>query len=219
MKSGVVVGATGNIGKALQKSLMASYILDPLWLGDSRPRVQNENAFDLIPNQTNLGIYAAGINVVKPLEDMSNSDWDSVFEINVTAAFRFAKAMERKFPDDGSGVLVFISSIMSTHPYPNRLAYASSKGAIESLTKALAVEANGKFSTFGIRLGHIDALMSTTKTNPKLLEKVKSLSPGNELTQPREVADLIRDLIPHARLINGAIIDADRGYTINRWPL
>ena len=219
MKSAVVVGATGNIGKALQQSLNGDYLLDPLWLGDSRPRVGDENAFNQLPLSVDVGIYAAGINVVKPLDQMSDAEWDSVFEINVSAAFRFARAIESKFPEDGSGVLVFISSIMSTHPYPNRLAYASSKGAIESFARALAVEANGKFSTFCIRLGHIDALMSTTKTNPELLKRVKILSPGNELTQPQEVANLIRDLIPHAKLINGSIIDADRGYTINRWPL
>ena len=107
MKSAVVVGATGNIGKALQQSLNGEYLLDPLWLGDSRPRVGDEKAFNQLPLSVDVGIYAAGINVVKPLEQMSDAEWDSVFEINVSAAFRFARAMESKFPEDGSGVLVF----------------------------------------------------------------------------------------------------------------
>ena len=219
MKTDVVVGDTGNIGKALQDSLANEYELDQMWLGERRPRISNPNAFHELPKTVHLAIYAAGVNKVQTLEETTDLDWEEVIEINLSGAFRFSRAVAQRFPKDGSGVLVFISSIMSTHPYPNRLAYSSSKGAIESLTKALAVEAEGEFSTFAIRLGHINALMSTTKTNPKLLDEVKRLSIDKTLTEPSEVANFISSLLPFAGLINGTTIEADRGYTLNRWPL
>lgn len=219
MKTAVLVGATGNIGKALQDSLAHEFELDQTWLGQKRPRISNPDAFNELPKTVHLAIYAAGINKVQTLKETTDRDWEEVIDVNLSGAFRFARAVAQKFPKDGSGVLVFISSIMSTHPYPNRLAYSSSKGAIESLTKALAVEADGKFSTFAIRLGHINALMSTTKTNPKLLDEVKRLSIDKSLSEPSEVADFITSLLPFAGLINGTTIEADRGYTSNRWPL
>jgi NAD(P)-dependent dehydrogenase (short-subunit alcohol dehydrogenase family) len=164
-----------------------------------------------------LAVFAAGINDISPLGQTSNESWDRVVDVNLSAAFRFAKSMESRLVE-GSGKLIFISSIMATHPYPNRLAYAASKGGLESLTRALAIEADGRFSTIAIRLGHVDALMASTKTNPKILEEVKELTPGKSLTSPKEVADLIAGILPSIKLLNGSIIDADRGYTLNRWP-
>lgn len=219
MKTAVLVGATGNIGKALQNSLANEFALDQTWLGEKRPRISNPDAFHELPKTIHLAIYAAGVNKIQTLEETTDRDWDEVIDINLSGAFRFARAAAQRFPKDGSGILVFISSIMSTHPYPNRLAYSSSKGAVESLTKALAVEAAGEFSTFAIRLGHINALMSTTKTSPKLLDEVKRLSIDQKLSEPSEVANFITSLLPFAGLINGTTIEADRGYTINRWPL
>lgn len=219
MKTAVLVGATGNIGKALQNSLANEFALDQTWLGEKRPRISNPDAFHELPKTIHLAIYAAGVNKIQTLEETTDRDWDEVIDINFSGAFRFARAAAQRFPKDGSGILVFISSIMSTHPYPNRLAYSSSKGAVESLTKALAVEAAGEFSTFAIRLGHINALMSTTKTSPKLLDEVKRLSIDQKLSEPSEVANFITSLLPFAGLINGTTIEADRGYTINRWPL
>lgn len=219
MKTAVVVGATGNIGRALQDSLANEYELDQMWLGEKRPRISSPDAFHGLPKTVHLAIYAAGVNKVQTLEETTDRDWEEVIEVNLSGAFRFARAVAQRFPKNGSGVLVFISSIMSTHPYPNRLAYSSSKGAIESLTKALAVEAEGEFSTFAVRLGHINALMSTTKTNPRLLDEVKRLSIDKRLSEPSEVAKFISSLLPFAGLINGTTIEADRGYTLNRWPL
>lgn len=219
MKKAVVVGATGNIGRALQDSLADEYELDQMWLGEKRPRISSPDAFHELPKTVHLAIYAAGVNKVQTLEETTDRDWDEIIDVNLSGAFRFARAVAQRFPKNGSGVLVFISSIMSTHPYPNRLAYSSSKGAIESLTKALAVEAEGEFSTFALRLGHINALMSTTKTNPRLLDEVKRLSIDKTLSEPLEVAKFISSLLPFAGLINGTTIEADRGYTLNRWPL
>ena len=219
MKTAVVVGATGNIGRALQDSLANEYELDQMWLGEKRPRISSPDAFHELPKTVHLAIYAAGVNKVQTLEETTDRDWEEVIDVNLSGAFRFARAVAQRFPKNGSGVLVFISSIMSTHPYPNRLAYSSSKGAIESLTKALAVEAEGEFSTFAVRLGHINALMSTTKTNPRLLDEVKKLSIDKTLSEPSEVAKFISSILPFAGLINGTTIEADRGYTLNRWPL
>ena len=62
--------------------------------------------------------------------------------------------------------------------------------------------------------------MKTTKTNPKLLRKVKKYTPLNKLMSPQEVAKYINFLaLGGCKSVSGSTTDMDSGYTINRWPL
>ena len=49
--------------------------------------------------------------------------------------------------------------------------------------------------------------------------KLRELSIDISLSESSEVANFTTSLLPFAGLINGTTIEADRGYTINRWPL
>jgi 3-oxoacyl-[acyl-carrier protein] reductase len=219
MKKALVVGATGTIGSAIVQSLQTrDYSIQEEWNSKTRPDLSEENAFDEISSDLEVAIYAAGINVISPVEEMSISEWREVLDINLTAAFRFSKAIIKNLGGRKTKI-VFISSIMAMHPYPNRAAYSASKVALESLTRSLAVESRGRYSAMTIRLGHINKLMATTNTALELLPAVKLSTPDNNLTSPREVGELIADLIPHVPLLNGSILEADRGYSINIWPL
>ena len=110
---------------------------------------------------------------------------------------------------------------MTTHPYPYRSAYASSKSGLEGLTRALAVEwGRYKISTHCIRLGHLSGLMKTTPSNPQLLEAVRLLTPSKKLIDPIDVAKYILWLAEDgSKSVSGSVIDFDPAYTINRWPL
>ena len=219
MKSALVVGATGTIGSALCRRLaLDGFSIAPEWISKSRPDLSSEEAFASIPDDLDVAIFAAGVNAICPVDELSILDWNHVVDINLSSAFRFAQKVIRNIRNQNPKI-VFISSIMANHPYPDRTAYAAAKGGLESLCRALAVESRGRYSTIAVRLGHIDRLMASTVASANLLPAVRELSPDKTLTSPEEVANLIVDILPHMSLINGAIIDADRGYTINRWPL
>jgi NAD(P)-dependent dehydrogenase (short-subunit alcohol dehydrogenase family) len=167
-----------------------------------------------------LAVYVAGINLVKPVHQVTDEEFDQVMNVNLRGAFLFARAAFQGLKTT-KGTFVTISSMNSHFPYPNRAAYCTSKAALEGLTKALAVEwAEHGISTHAIRLGPLNKLMKTTKANPLILEAVKNRLPQHELIPPEAVAHYIVMLGSGvARWMTGAVIDFDAGFTLNVYPL
>lgn len=221
-KTAVVLGATGNLGKAVCKTLkQANFNLDPQWLDEKRPDVAKASSYSDLPKKIHAVIYLAGINRIKEPEKISESDWDEVMDVNLKGAFLCAQAAFPAMKAARNSCFIVISSIMVTHPYPGRLAYAASKAGLEAITRSLAVEW-GKYgiATHALRLGHLDGLMRTTVTNHELLDTVKNVSPLQRLISTEEVANYILWLVQGGcHSISGSIIDFDPAYTINRWPL
>ena len=221
-KTAVIVGATGNVGRAVCKVFTeAGYELDAQWLSASRPDVTKAESFKNLPQKIDTVIYLAGINRVKKPEEFSESDWDEVLDVNLKGAFLCAQAAFPAMKANGQASFIVISSIMVTHPYPGRLPYAVSKGGLEAMTRSLSVEwGQYGIATHALRLGHVDGLMKTTVTNPKLLDTVKQKTPLNRLIDPLEVARYILWLAQGGcHSVSGSVADFDSGYTLNRWPL
>lgn len=221
-KTAVVIGATGNLGNAVCRALSdAGYRIDPIWAATDHPDATDPRAYDRLPKRINAAIYLAGINRVAPAAQLTEADWDMVMNVNLKGAFLFAQKAFPALKATGSSCLIGISSIMVTHPYPQRLAYTASKAGLEGLIKALAVEwGEYGISTHALRLGHLSGLMKSTVTNPALLDAVKSHTPSGRLVGPEEVAKYIVWLAEGGcASVSGSVIDFDPAYTINRWPL
>jgi NAD(P)-dependent dehydrogenase (short-subunit alcohol dehydrogenase family) len=221
-KTAVVVGATGNLGQAICKQLQqAGFMVDPQWLMATRPDVRHAEAYTHLPEKIDMAIYLAGYNHVSKAEDLSETDWDKVLDINLKGAFLFAKAAFPALKAAAHASFVVVSSIMVTHPYPGRIAYAAAKAGLEAMTRTLAVEwGQYGIATHALRLGHIDGLMKSTTTAPGLLDAVKSHSPLGQLITPEEVASYMLWLAQGGcQSISGSVIDFNPGYTINRWPI
>ena len=193
MKQAVVVGATGLLGKAVCEELRGNgYSIDPTWLGANRPDVTKLTAFDNLPEKIDLAIYLAGINHIEPAVSFSDEDWQRVIDINLSGAFRFARAAFKGLSAVNESHLIFISSIMATHPYPHRVAYASAKAGIEGLTRSLAVEwGEAGISVNAIRLGHLDGLMRSSAVSANFLDAVKAATPNGKIISPYTAAKYI----------------------------
>src|SRR5205085_429576 len=81
----------------------------------------------------------AGIEMEKPLTELTVADWDLVLNVNLRGAFLLTQAAVPLFPESG-GAIVNISSIHASHAFPASIPYACSKAAMVALTRNLALE-------------------------------------------------------------------------------
>ena len=221
-KTAVVVGATGNIGKAVVHALSKEgYEIDPVWLGADHPDVREPSSYEQLPSKIDLAVYLAGITHNDATEELSEEKWDEIIDTNLKGAFLFAKAAFPAMKAAGQAVFVAMSSINATHPYPRRIAYSASKAGIEGLVRELAVEwGKHGIATHAIRLGHLSGVMRSSVMNTAVLDAVKAKTPSGKLIPPEKVADYIVWLGEgNAQYISGSVIDFDPAYTINRFPL
>ena len=221
-KTAVIVGATGTIGSAITKILEDNGVkVFERWLDSKRPDAGLESSYTDLPSNIDCAIYAPGLSVTKPTVELSENEWDSVFNVNIKGAFFLAKHSFESLKQGSNPFFLTISSILATHPYPNRTAYAASKGAVESFTRSLATEwGDAGITTHCIRLGHVSSFMKSSPPNPTLLNAVKSKTPLGNLIEAEDVAQYVLWLANGgAKSVNGQVIDFDAGYTTNRWPL
>jgi NAD(P)-dependent dehydrogenase (short-subunit alcohol dehydrogenase family) len=114
-------------------------------------------AFDILVNN-------AGTNKPKPMWDVSEEDYDAVYDLNVKSAFFVAQACAQKMIAAGiHGSLIHIGSQMGHVGGPNRSLYCGSKWALEGMNKAFALD----LATHGIRSNTIaPTFIETPLTKP-----------------------------------------------------
>ena len=83
-------------------------------------------------------VNASGINVRKPLLELSEADWDAVLSINLDAPFFLAQALAPAMIERGWGRIINIASLQSVRAFTMGAAYGASKGGIAQLTRAQA---------------------------------------------------------------------------------
>jgi gluconate 5-dehydrogenase len=85
-------------------------------------------------------VNSAGINIRGPIEQVSLDDFNKVQQINVTGSWLTCKAVIPHMKKHGYGRIINIGSMLSIIAIPDRTPYATSKGAVIQLTRALAIE-------------------------------------------------------------------------------
>jgi len=111
----------------------------------------------------NVLLHMAGIFWPKPFGEAPVSDLDMQWAVNVRAAYALTQAALPHLGRDDS--VIFVSSIAGQVAFPNSAAYCATKGAVEQLTKALAVE----LAPRGIRVNAIAPGNIRTPMNEELL--------------------------------------------------
>ena len=104
------------------------------------------------------------------LLECSIADWDRSFDLNVRGMFVMCKAMVPKMIAKGGGVILNMSSVLGAgKAAPNRLAYASSKAAVQGFTRALAIDHVRQ----GIR---VNCVCPGTVDTPSLGERIQAFA-------------------------------------------
>ncbi len=94
----------------------------------------------------------------QPLLDVDEASFDRVFAVNVKSIFNMVKAVVPAMRDNGGGVILNIGSVAGIRPRPGLTWYNASKGAVNLLSKSLAVE----LAPWHIRVNAICPVMGAT---------------------------------------------------------
>jgi 3-oxoacyl-[acyl-carrier protein] reductase len=115
--------------------------------------------------------------------------------------------------EQGSGVILNVSSVAAARPVKGQAVYAASKGGLEAFTRAIAVEyARKGIRAHGIRPGPVDTRMIES-TRALADDEVMSRIPLRRLGRPEEIADLAVYLLSdRAAFVTGSIHTIDGGY-------
>jgi NAD(P)-dependent dehydrogenase (short-subunit alcohol dehydrogenase family) len=135
----------------------SAVVLDVSDIGAVKAFFANRSAFHILVNN-------AGTNRPKPMWDVSEEDYDAVYNLNVKSAFFVAQACAQKMMIDGAkGSLIHMSSQMGHVGGPNRSLYCGSKWALEGMNKAFALD----LAAHGIRSNTIaPTFIETPLTRP-----------------------------------------------------
>jgi len=87
----------------------------------------------------NIIVNNAGVAALNAPEDMTDEEWDSVIETNLSSVFKFSRAAYPALVKSGGGKIINIGSMYSIFGSPLLPGYAASKGGVIQLTKSLAV--------------------------------------------------------------------------------
>lgn len=136
--------------------------LDVTDIGATRAALGAVPPFDIL-------IANAGTNRPKPMEEVTEDDYDAVLDLNLKASYFLAQTVADGMAAAGTGgSIVFISSQMGHVGAPNRTLYCASKHAVEGLVKAMALE----LAPRGIRVNAIaPTFIETPMTAPFFREE------------------------------------------------
>lgn len=154
----------------------------------------------------------AGITRTKAIMDMTDDDFDSVIHINLGGAFKCIREVAKVMKEKG-GSIINTSSMIGTYGGAMQSAYATSKFAINGLTKSAAKE----LGSYNIRVnavapGVVGTDMVTEAVSDEMLQGLKSMTPLGRMADPTELAGAYVYLASdESSFTTGAIIAVDGG--------
>lgn len=156
----------------------------------------------------------AGIFPYKPFLEMTENDWDKVIDINLKSVFLLSQEAA-KVMKDGSKI-VTISSIASLVGFENLTHYCASKGGINGLIRAMALElAHKKINVNAVAPGAISTPGASVGLNDEATKQTVEIIPWKRMGQPEDIANAVVFLAsPQSDYITGQVIVVDGGWTL-----
>jgi len=241
----VVTGASQGIGEACVRRLVADGAAVALWdvadgpgralaaelaAGGAAVDYQHCNVADkagvdaaLAATVARFGhvdglVNNAGIFRAAPFLDITEADWDAVIAVNLKGSFLVGQAVARHMVSRAGpqrGAIVNMSSVNGTLAIPSIASYNASKGAINQLTRVMALS----LADQGVRVNAVapgtiatELARSAVLTSDEAKARIMSRTPMKRLGEPEEIADVCAFLLSNAAsYMTGEIVVVDGG--------
>ena len=171
---------------------------------------------NLVGNRLDIFVSNAGISNAAPIESITVKDFDDLFAVNVRAPYFLLQQLLPILGEGGS--VVFLSSLGARAAVGTLSAYASTKGAINTLVKYFAAALGPR----GIRVNVVSAGVVDTDAlqyfpnREELLANYAQRAPAGPVLTPQDVAGAVYLLcLPEAGMINGHTLVVDGGFAIS----
>ncbi len=235
-KTALITGASGGIGGAIAKALhgagatvaLSGTRVEPLQalaaeLGDRVHvlpcNLSDAEAVNALPKQAteamgsvDILVNNAGITKDNLFMRMSDEDWASVIEVNLTSTMRLCKGVVRGMMKARWGRIINISSVVGTTGNPGQANYAASKAGMVGMSKSIAYEVASRGITVNcVAPGFITTAM-TDKLNEEQKAGILTQVPAGRMGEAEEIAAAVLYLAsPEAGYVTGATLHVNGG--------
>ena len=152
-----------------------------------------------------------------PFFDLTLEAFDNVWAANVRGVFYLSQKVARGMAERRKGAIINISSILAQQSVPTRVAYGTSKGALEAMTRAMALD----LARFNVRVNTVSPGMIETEAllsafpDPESQANVQRYVPQGRFGRTEELAQAVLFLASDAAsYINGTILHVDAGLSV-----
>lgn len=214
----VITGRRENVLKesAAQLGPRAHYMVNDVTETDRLPELVDTIERETGPIDTLVN--NAGINMKKPVWEVTDSDFDRILQTNLHSVFSLTRECGKRMKERKTGSVIMLSSMAALYGIDRVVAYSASKSAIGGMVKALATE----FSPLGIRVnaiapGFIETPMMLTAMNgdPSRRDKAMDRTPMGTWGKPEDIGWAAVFLAsPAAKFITGVTLPVDGGNSI-----
>ncbi|MDK3072933.1 3-oxoacyl-[acyl-carrier-protein] reductase [Sedimentitalea sp. JM2-8] len=235
-KTALVTGASGGIGGEIARMLveagatvsLSGTRVEPLEalaaeLGDRAHvlpcNLSDMAAVDALPKQAvaamgslDVLVNNAGITRDNLFMRMSDDEWQSVIDVNLTATFRLCKGAIRGMMKARWGRIVNISSVVGATGNPGQANYAASKAGMIGMSKSLAYEVASRGITVNTVAPGFIATAMTDKLSDDQKAGILAQVPAGRMGESHEIAAAVLYLAsPEAGYVTGATLHVNGG--------
>ena len=186
--------------------------------GESEAKRLIEEAIRILDGRLDILINSAGTSKVGKPEQFPIEDWDTVMNLNLRSMFLMCREAGIHMLKQGGGRIINIASMLSFFGGVDTPAYATSKGGVAQMTKALSNSwASKGINVNAVAPGFIETALSAMRRekDPAFYETVCQRIPAGRWGMPDDLKGIAVFLSSDAsRYITGCVIPVDGGYLV-----